>query len=311
MTRFLLLALVVAGCGKSNEHPAPEQPAHITPGSAALADERCEQLPFADSSIVPEASGAAWLTIAGRPALVVISDSGNHGAYGVVDPDTGETTETGKLPLGAAGEDLEGAAARGEQLVAVTSSGWIRVWTHDDAAKAFKLVEDAYALGPVDLDDRSDGNKPPRGDGMVCGARVTNCGRNYEGLCLIDAAHRKGTCVGFVAAKADGKLYCLTEEAGKLVVHHDRSIAVTRPGALADCAFGDDGSLWAGSNLFDLARVYAVTGWDDPATAKATEYAAIGIGFPETLAVRGDVFYRMSDTGGSPSLMTKYRCKRE
>ncbi len=310
MTRFLLLALLVIGCGKSKERAPSEQPAHITPGSAALTDERCEQLSFADSSTVPEASGAAWLTIAGRLSLVVISDSGNNGAYGVIDPESGETTETGKLPLGDAGEDLEGAAARGDQLVAVSSSGWIRVWKHDDAAKAFTLVEDAYALGPLDLDDRSSGNKPPNGNGMVCGAQITNCGRNYEGICLVDPAHRKGACVGFVASKADGHLYCLTEEAGKLVAHHDRSIAVTRPGALADCAFGDDGSLWAGSNLFDLAHVYAITGWHDPATATSAEYAAIGIGFPETLAVRGDVFYRMSDTGGSPSLITKYRCRR-
>jgi outer membrane protein assembly factor BamB len=144
----------------------------------------------------------------------------------------------------------------------------------------------------------------------VCGAKITNCGRNYEGLCLLDKAHRKGACVGFVASKADGHLYCLTEEGGKLVVHRDKAIAITRPGALADCAFGDDGSLWAGSNLFDMANVYAVTGWDDPATAKSTLLAAIGIGFPETLAVRGDIFYRMSDTGGAPSLLARYRCKR-
>jgi hypothetical protein len=148
---------------------------------------------------------------------------------------------------------------------------------------------------------------------MVCGAMVTNCGRNYEGLCIVDDAHRPAgehACIGFAAAKADGKLYCLSEEGGKLVAHHDRSIAITRPGALADCAFGDDGSLWAGSNLFDLATVYEVTGWADPATAKVSSLAAIGVGFPETLAVRGDTFYRMSDTGGSPSLMAKYRCKR-
>lgn len=314
MSRFLLLALAVAGCGKSppaSKHEAkPADPAFITPGSAALADEHCQQQPFAESSPVPEASGAAWLPIDGKLALVVISDSGNDGAYAVVDPESGATLEQGKLPLGAAGQDLEGAAARGDQLVGVTSSGWIRVWKHDDAAHAFTLVEDAYPLGPVDLSDKGKGNKPPEGDGMVCGAKVTNCGRNYEGLCLVDAAHAKGTCVGFAAAKADGHLYCLTEEAGKLVVHHDRAIAITRPGALADCAFADDGSLWAGSNLFDLGNVYRVTGWDDPPTAKVAPLAAIGVGFPETLAVRGDVFYRMSDTGGAPSLMTRYRCQR-
>lgn len=309
VTRFLLLALALAACGKDKPKKT-EDPAFITPGSAAITGERCTQLPFADSSSVPEASGAAWLTIEGKLSLVVISDSGNDGAYAIVDPVSGETRETGKLPLGSAGQDLEGVAARGEQLVAINSAGWIRVWDRDPAAKGWKLVEDAYPLGPVTLPDKSDGNKPPTADGMACSAKKTNCGRNYEGLCLVDEAHRKGPCVGFAAAKADGALFCLTEENGKLVGHQDLRIPVTRPGALADCAFGNDGSLWAGSNLFDLANVYEITGWDAPATAKVRVLAAIGIGFPETLAVRDDVFYRMSDTGGTPSLMAKFRCTR-
>ena len=145
---------------------------------------------------------------------------------------------------------------------------------------------------------------------MVCGARATNCGRNYEGLCLVDPVHAKGPCIGFAASKADGHLYCVVEEAGKLAVKYAPRIAITRPGALADCAFGDDGSLWAGSNLFDMSRVYRVDGWELPESAKAVVVAPLGIGFPETLAVRGDIIYRMSDTGGAPSLMTKFRCKR-
>lgn len=266
--------------------------------------------PFKHASPVPEASGAAWLTIGGKLSLVVISDSGNDGAYAVIDPESGETVEQGKLPLGEAGDDLEGAAARGEQLVAITSSGWIRVWEHRDATHSFELVERAYPVGDATLSNKQDGNHPATGEGMACGARITNCGRNYEGLCLVDPAHRAGPCVGFVASKADGALYCLTDENGELVAQHDQAIAITRPGALADCAFGDDGSLWAGSNLFDLANVYEVKGWSTPSTATVSLLAAIGVGFPETLAVRGEVFYRMSDTGGAPSLMTKYRCQR-
>lgn len=312
MTRFLLLAgLLLAGAAacKGKHEKRKEQVAEH--GSGALPpDSPCQQLPFADASTVPEASGAAWLPVSGKLQLVVISDSGNSGAYAVVDPETGETTESGRLPLGAAGDDIEGASAWNDQLATVSSSGWMRIYKRDDAARGWVMVGEAYPLGEVNLPDKSDGNHPPQGDGMVCGAKATNCGRNYEGLCLVDAAHRNGACVGFAAAKADGKLYCLTEEGGKLVAQHDRAIAITRPGALADCAFADDGSLWAGSNLFDLGNVYAVTGWDNPATAKATVLAPIGVGFPETLAVRGDVFYRMSDTGGSPSLMSKYRCKR-
>jgi hypothetical protein len=310
VTRFLLLALLASAAACKGKHEKRRAVVEDL-GSAALPpDSPCQQLPFADASSVPEASGAAWLPVGGKLSLVVVSDSGNDGAYAVVDPETGETVESGKLALGATGDDLEGAAAWDGKLAAVSSSGWMHVWERDDAARGWKPAGEAYPMGAVTLPDKSDGNRPPQGDGMVCGAKATNCGRNYEGLCLVDAAHRKGPCVGFVAAKADGKLYCVTDEGGKLIAQHDRAIAITRPGALADCAFGDDGSLWAGSNLFDLGNVYAVTGWEDPATAKVAVLAPIGVGFPETLAVRGDVFYRMSDTGGSPSLMAKYRCKR-
>ena len=268
----------------------------------------CEPLPFAQSTPVPEASGAAWLVIDGKPELVVVGDSGNHGAYGIVDPETGATIETGLLPLSTeAGDDIEGVSARGDQLLGLTSAGWMRVWRRQ--GKGFELVGKPYPLGPVDLPDTKNDNRPPESDGMVCSAHVVNCGRNYEGLCIAPTP-RDGACVGFAASKADGHLYCLTDEAGRLVVHHDRSIAITRPGALADCAFGEDDTLWAGSNLFDLGNVYRVAHWEDPANARLERVASLAIGFPETLAVRGDVVYRMSDLGGTPSLMARYRCRR-
>ncbi len=256
---------------------------------------------------MPEASGAGWLDIDGKPALVVVSDSGNHGAYGIVDPQTGATIETGRLPLSSeASDDIEGVAAFGGQLYGVTSSGWIRVWRRKPGG--FELVGKPYPLGPVDLPDRKNNDRAPEGDGMVCDPQVVNCGRNYEGLCL--APVRRGDCVGFAASKADGHLYCLTEDAGKLAVHHDRAIAITRPGALADCAFGDDDTLWAGSNVFDLGNVYRVAHWEDPANATVERVDSLAIGFPEGIAARGDVVYRMSDMGGAPSLMARYRCRR-
>jgi len=304
--------MLVVGCGKeSSEPPATQAPA--AQPAAATPEEpraRCVPVPFAASTPVPEASGAAWLELEGTPALVVIGDSGHDGAYGVIDPESGETRETGKLPLGdGAGEDLEGIAARGGRLHAITSAGWLRSWKR--AGDGFELVAGPYALGPVDLPSRGGiGDKPPEGTGMVCDARGVNCGRNYEGLCLAEKAFAKGPCVGFAASKADGHLYCIVEDGERLAVRYAPRIRVTKPGAIADCAFADDGTLWVGSNLFDASQVYRVDGWQDPEHAEAIPFAKIGIGFSETLAVRGDVIYRMSDTGSAPSLMAKFRCER-
>jgi hypothetical protein len=276
------------------------------PGTAGVAP-GCSELPFAESTPLPEASGAAWLPIDGALGLVVISDSGNDGAYVVVDPDTGVTREQGKLPLGGKGADLEGIAARGGKLHVVTSPGWIRVYERRD--QGFALVDGPYALGPIDLEGKGGGfgDTPPDGRGMVCAAKHTNCGRNYEGLCLAPGAIA-GRCVGFAAAKADGHLYCVVERGGRLQVEHEGAIEIARPGAVSDCAFSEDGRLYVGTNLFDAGNVYRVTGWEDPARAQVTRIGSLLIGFPETLAVRGDVIYRMSDTGGAPSFMKKYRC---
>jgi outer membrane protein assembly factor BamB len=292
-----------AACSSSAAAPAPGPAPTAISGIPATPS--CEALPFAASTPVPEASGAAWLTVGGKLVLVVAGDSGNHGAYGLVDPDSGATVETGRLPLGDAGDDIEGLASRGGRLYGLTSSGWMRVW--ERKAAGFALVGAPYPIGPVDLPDHKNQSRPPNGDGMVCGAKAGNCGRNYEGLCLARAP--RGGCVGFAASKADGHLYCLTDEGGALAVHRDRAIAVSRPGALADCAFSDDDTLWAGSNLFDLGNVYRVAGWGDPAAAKVERVAALPVGFSEVIAVRGDVVYRMSDLNGAPSLMGRYRCR--
>ncbi|MGN6110126.1 MAG: hypothetical protein ACTHU0_33780 [Kofleriaceae bacterium] len=332
MQRALALAglAVIVGCGRSHHEPRRDEPRRdeLAGSAAALPTaktpapdrdrdrerdrDRCSELPFAESTPVPEASGAAWLEIDGKLGLVVISDSGNDGAYGVIDPETGETLEQGKLPLGGDGADLEGIAARGNRLYVISSPGWIRVY--ERAAGKFALVDGPYPLGPIDLDDKGGGlgDKPPKGNGMVCGATHTNCGRNYEGLCLAPpSALGPGVrCAGFAAAKADGHLYCIVERNGKLSVEYADAIKVARPGVIADCAFSDDGALYVGSNLFDLAAVYRVDGWRDPGTASGAKLGSLGVGFPETIAVRGDVIYRMSDTGGSgPSLMKKFRCR--
>lgn len=310
-----LIAALVA-CGKSAPTPAPTpaptstavEPAPVANPVVETPGE-CEQLPFAESTPVPEASGAGWLEIAGSLALVVVGDSGNDGAYGIVDPETGNTLEEGKLPLGSAGADIEGVAVMDDLLVGVTSSGWIRTWKR--VAKGFELVQDAYPLGPVDLPDTKSKLAPPDGTGMVCGAKVGNCGRDYEGLCLAnEPPSGEHACVGYVASRADGHIYCLERRDDELRVIHDKSVKIGKPGTLADCAFSDEDRLLVGANLFGTDQVVVIEGWADPATAKVVPLAPIGVGFPEVIAARGDIVWRMSDTGGAPSLMARYRCPK-
>src|SRR5689334_3904321 len=118
----------VAACGGRKE-PAPKAPKDATvdapPPATDAAAEACEKLPWPETISVPEASGSAFMDIDGTPGIVVAGDSGQKGAYVILDPETGAERETGKLPLGKSkSDDLEGLAVRDGALVALTSSGF-------------------------------------------------------------------------------------------------------------------------------------------------------------------------------------------
>jgi hypothetical protein len=274
------VAFALVACGKS----APPAPAigSAAPATGSAAAWTCELQPFEASTPLPEASGLAWLD--GK--LVSVGDSGQNGAYAILDPETGKTLEQGSLPLGDppdASDDLEGLAMLDGKLVGLSSGGWIRVWARTD--RGFDLVQGPYALGPVDQKKHGD-------NGMVCPIQRTSCGRNYEGICLHGNA-------GYALSKADGRLYPLTLENGQLVVHREGAIEVARPGAAADCSFDDAGGVWVGDNTFGMNDVRRVGGPD---------LGPLGPGFAEALLVHGTSIFRMSDTGGAPSLMGKFRC---
>jgi hypothetical protein len=303
--------LVLVACGKG---PAPSSgsAASATP-AAGSATWTCDPLPFEPSTPLGEASGVALLD----GNLVAVGDSGQHGAYAIIDPGSGKTLEQGSLPLGDppnASDDLEGLSAWNGKLVGLSSAGWIRVWQRAD--KGFQLVAGPYAVGPVDLPvaalHRGIGDVPPKTDGMVCPIEGTNCGRNYEGICLAPTPTGINplVCAGYALSKADGHLYCLTLDLdnNQLVVHRDKAIAVGRPGTAADCAFDDDGTLWVGHNVFAMNTVQRIDRALDPARATITEIGPAGVGFSEAIAVKGDTIWRLSDAGGSPSLMGKFRC---
>ena len=169
----------------------------------------------------------------------------------------------------------------------------MRVWKR--SGKRFELVDGPYAIGS-------------EADGWSCPLKA-RCPINYEGLALARAG--QGGCAGFACSKGDGHLYCLAERDGRYVIDPERRIAVTRPNVLGDCAFDDQDRLWVGNNVFGMDEVFRVDDWGDPRAAKVMATNAFGIGNSEVIAGRGNIMYRMSDTGAAPSLLAKFRCSAQ
>ena len=247
----------------------------------------CEEEAFAEVIGVAEASGAVWVEASfGLDAhLVVIGDSGTKGAFVVVD-EAGVELGKGALPLGGAGDDLEGLARVGAKYVAITSGGQVHEWR--------RVAADRFELGAV----------YPVGE-MAC--RGVNCGWNFEGLCLAEAGDG---CDGYAASKEKGVLVCLELEAGKVRADEGRVIPVAMAEMLTGCDIAPEGDLlYAGNNLFGGNAVKRWSGWRDPATARAEELGRLGPGFGEAIAVGpAGTVYRFSDMGGAPSRAGKVSC---
>lgn len=268
-----------------------------TRGAEAGAVE-CEAMAFAESVDLAEASGAVYLP-GDPPILVVVGDSGTRGAYAVLDADTGATLATGKLALDrGASDDLEGLSARGDTLYAITSSGWVRHWRR--VGGGFEPTQAAYPVAEP-------------GSELACkSADKTNCGPNYEGLCLDPGPVEPGACAGVAISKERGTAQCLTlGQGGRLAADPARRIEVGPGEALTGCHIDPDtGDLLVGANLFAASAVYRVRGWRQPAGAQVERLGRFGPGFPEALAAApGGVVYRFSDTARAPSLLSKHRCR--
>jgi outer membrane protein assembly factor BamB len=274
--RSCVVLVTLAACGKQADPPAPAAAPTVTETFS------CEPQPFAMTTPLAEASGAGWITFRGKPALFVLSDSGNDGAFAIVDPDGGDTIAQGSIGKSTHGDDYEGVTTRGGKLYAVISNGWyVRI---DQDGEQFTATVPRALGEPAQLD-----------------------GKNFEGICLDDSA--QGSCIGFVASKGDGHLYCLDERDGALHADFARSIAITSRKRVADCAIDERGTLWVGANIHELNKLYRVDNWHEPAQARVVALDSVGVGNSEVLAVRGDTFYRMSDLDTAPSLMAKFRCK--
>lgn len=268
------------------------QSAHVDTASHRA----CEPQKFAKNVDLAEASGATFLT---DTKVLMIGDSGNQGAFAIVDATSGALVQKGALELDpGASDDIEGVSLMDGSVYAITSSGWVRKWSFAD--DRFTLSTPSYALAP------------PDSKGLLCHkGTAINCGKNFEGLCLRSKTPPPGECAGFAAAKATGELICvIADEAGKLALDPSRVIAVASAGSLSGCDFDEDERLWFGNNFFAASAIGYVENWQAPADAKIKQVGNIGFGFPESIAVgSGGQVVRASDTRGTPSLLSKYICR--
>jgi hypothetical protein len=247
---------------------------------------------------LPEASGAVWVeaSFGLPPHVVAVGDSGTKGAFALID-ERARRIGGGRLPLdGGASDDLEGLARIGDLYHAITSSGYVRHFRRT-GAEQFELAQAAYPLHPD----------------LVCSSpRKTNCGYDFEGLCLAAGPGAgDGACDGFAASKTRGTLICLrVEDGGRLRAEPERAIQVAPPGMLSGCAIEGD-LLLAGNNLFGGNAVTRIRGWRSPAAARLEPVGRLGPGFGEAIAAGpGGFVMRLSDTAGPISAVGVFACHR-
>ncbi len=295
--------MVAIACsrGTSGQDPPPPTPppaaatdAPVEPAAGGTDLGDCTRVTVAASVPVAEASGAVFLA---DGTILVVSDSGNDGAYVVIDAGDGHVVESGKLPLGASdgasrADDIEGLSRVGTKIWGLTSSGWVRAWERRADGPGFTLVVPAYRIDDED----------------ACAVDTVNCGNNYEGLCLAPtaaAAAALGGCVGYAASKATGDLVCLVADGDRWRADPARRLHVSNPEALADCDVAADGTIWTGDNLFGRNAVHRIAGGAIVATGH------LGEGFPEVITVGPDGrIYRFSDMGGAPSRVAVHDCAK-
>jgi hypothetical protein len=263
---------------------------------AATLEIVCEPQPFPQKVDLAEASAVTFIS---DTRILMIGDSGNKGAFAIIDAESGSLVHKGNLPLDAnASDDIEGVSLMNGTVYAITSSGWVREWSYSEGR--FTASASSYALAPAES------------KGLLCHkGTAMNCGKNFEGLCLRAETPPSGECAGFAAAKASGELICLVSDAaGKLALDPSRVISVAASGSLSGCDLDANERLWFGNNFFAASAIGYVENWQSPGDAKIQRVGNIGLGFPEGIAVgSGGQLVRVSDTRGSPSLLSKYICR--
>jgi hypothetical protein len=282
----------------STPTPSPSPSPSPSPKVACKVDDS-----FPSPWSVPEASGAAEVELRrGTKEILVISDSGRHGAAMAWSAAGGTRTLTVPVDEGAS-DDFEGLAwvAPG-RLYTLTSSGAARSYVPDGSG-GVRAEGPAYAIGA-----------PPLSCADLHGI---NCGKNYEGLCL-RAPGAASRCAGYAASKKETALYCVARDAsGRLSIdaskpplHLDLPRFTSREGVLSDCAFGAEGGpaqnvLLVTTNVFGGSGTYVV----DEATGRVTALGVVTTPSNEAIAVDHEgAFYAFMDDNGETSMAVRFTC---
>ena len=248
---------------------------------------------------MPEASAAAEVEL--RPGvreLLVVADSGHDGAA-IARAIPSGAIRTLRLPLDHdVSDDVEGIAWRGGHLYAIVSSGYVQRFTPDGKGG---LARDgkAYPIGP---------------EPYICHAKDpddSNCGKNYEGLCLRSPSI-VDRCAGYVASKQEGWLGCVVFQGDKLVLDLIKPRLALGLGkkTLSDCAFGAAGGpaendLLVTTNIFGGSTTYEV----HEGSGVLTPLDVTGLPSNEAIAIdRDGALYQFMDGNSDTSPALRSTC---
>lgn len=269
----------------------PGTPPPGTPGAITCARDTAFPAVFT----IAEASGAVEVSIGGVPHLLVNADSKNKGAAILIPIPGGASPQSIVLPFDpATSDDIEGLAAAGGAVYGLTSAGAVMRFL--PSAGGFTRDGAAYRIGPQPLS---------------CSKLTdTNCGKNWEGLCLrrppaAGAATPK--CLGYAASKTESALYCVVMQGTTLSIDPTAApITLALPkDSVSDCAFGAS-ALVVTTNDGNGSKSYVV----DEKTGALAPLPVTGHGSNEAVQVGADgAFYQFEDSSSKTSAASRFTCQ--
>ncbi len=272
-------ANAVASAAPEPSPPAAAPPKGPTPSPSASADGgagpfRCtHDAAFPKTVDLPEASAAAEVElIPGTRELLIVSDGHGRALAWTLPNGPGRRL---KLELDDAGsKDVEGITWHDGKLHTLTSSGAVRTFVPDGKG-GLRREGPAYAI---------------EGNNMSCKTlQDSQCGMNYEGLCLRPSP-KPDACAGYAVAKERELLVCVRWVEGKIAVDPSRAlrIAGVHRKSVSDCAFGAKGPGEGALVITTNRKSGSVTYLVDEATSALTKLEVPGTESNEAVSIDHD-----------------------